>query len=133
MLGIIGVDAIVEEQNEMEKRWQWRCGGRSLLRSEVVHVVYHGDEEIEEELAAILHFSLHCAAALERVSGSNDEREVVCTEFGVGVGSVGVGVTGRCQDSGALDTGLEALFLERQLLQLLESVFVGLAVDDGVL
>ena len=80
-------------------------------------MVYHSNEQIEEELAAILHLILHCAAALEGMSSSNDERKVVCAELRVGVGSVGIGVTSGCQDGGTLDTGLETLLLERKLLQ----------------
>lgn len=66
-------------------------------------MVNHGNEQVEEELATVLHLVLHSAAALEGVSGSDDEREVVCTELRIVVRSVGVGITGRCQNSRALD------------------------------
>jgi len=49
--------------------------------SEVVHVVAHGDEEVEEELAALLHLDLHGATSLEGVPASNDESKVVSTKF----------------------------------------------------
>lgn len=95
-------------------------------------MIDHGNEQVEEELAAVLHLVLHCAAALKCVSGADDEREVVCTKLGVVVRSVGICVTGGGQDSRALDARLEALLLERKLLQFLESVLVGLTVDDSV-
>ena len=95
-------------------------------------MIDHGDEQVEEELAAVLHLVLHCAAALEGVSGADDEREVVCAKLRVVVRSVGVCVTGGGQDGRALYARLEALLLERKLLQFLESVLVGLTVNDGV-
>lgn len=96
-------------------------------------MVDHGDEEIEEELATVLHLVLHRAAALEGVSCSNDESEVVCAQLRVVVRSVGVGKAGRCEDGRTLNTRLKTLLLERELLQLLEAIAISLAVDDGVL
>ena len=56
-------------------------------------MITQSDEEIEEELASsIVHFKLHGPAALECASAADYEREVVSAEFGIGVGSVGVGV-----------------------------------------
>jgi len=40
-------------------------------------VTAHGDEEVEEEFAALLHLVLHCGAFLEVVSVSDDDCEVV--------------------------------------------------------
>ena len=118
-------------------RWRWRieaspplAGG---LGAEVVHVVDHGDEEVEEELAAGFHLVLHRAAALEGVARADDEGEVVRPELGVAVGRVGVRIACRGQDGRALDAGLETLLAEGELLQLLEPVPLSLAVDDGVL
>lgn len=62
---------------------------RTLLR-QIIHVVYHRDEEVEEQLPTVLHFVLHRAAALEGVSSSDDEREIVCSQFRVVVGCIGV-------------------------------------------
>lgn len=62
---------------------------RRLLR-EVVHVIDHGDEQVEEEFATVLHLVLHRPAALEGVASPDDESEVVSTQFRVTVGSVGV-------------------------------------------
>ena len=95
-------------------------------------MIDHGDEQVEEEFAAILHLVLHCATALEGVSGSDDEREVVCTELRVVVRSVGVCVTGRRQDSRALNARLKALLLQSKLLQFLQSILVGLTIDDSL-
>lgn len=119
-------------------RWRFATGREegSLaggFAAKVVHVVDHGDEEVEEELAAGFHLVLHRAAALEGVAGADDEREVVRAELGVAVRGIGVRIASRGQDGRALDAGLETLLAERQLLQLLEAVPLGLAVDDGVL
>jgi hypothetical protein len=96
-------------------------------------VVDHGNEKVKEEFTAIFHFALHGAAALERLAGADDESKVVRTELRVVVGRVCVGVTGRGQDGGALDARLQSLLPESQLLQLVQTVLLGLAVDDGVL
>lgn len=95
-------------------------------------MVDHGNEQVEEEFAPVLHLVLHRAAALEGVPSSDDEREVVCTELRVVVRSIGVCVTGRRQDGRALDARLETLLLQSKLLQFLQSVLVGLTVDDSV-
>ena len=76
------------------------------FRSKVVHVIDHGDEQVEEELAAVLHFVLHRAAALECVASTNDQRQVVRAELRVVVRCVGVREASRRQDSGALDARL---------------------------
>lgn len=103
-----------------------------LLR-QVIHVVHHGDEQIKKQSAAVLHLVLHRAAALEGVSCSNNEREIVCSKFRVIVGCIGISKASRCQDCGALNAGLETLLLQSEFLQLLKSIFLCLAVNDSVL
>ena len=54
--------------------------GNSLVTRtlrQVVHVIGHGDEEVEEELAALLHFLLHRSTPLEGVARADDECEIV--------------------------------------------------------
>jgi hypothetical protein len=94
-------------------------------QTQVIHVIYHGNKQVEEQLTAVLHLVLHCAAALEGVARTDDERKVVRTKLGVVVRCVGVGR--------ALDARLQSLFAKSQLLQLLQSVLLGLAVDHCVL
>ena len=96
-------------------------------------MVDHGDKEVEEEFAAVFHFALHGAAALEGLAGADDEGKVVGAELRVVVGRVCVGVTGGGEDGGALDARLQSLLPERQLLELVQTVLLGLAVDDRVL
>ena len=102
-------------------------------QTKVIHVVYHGDEQVEKQLAAVFHLVLHRAAALEGVAGTDDECEVVCTKLGVVVRCVGVGVASGSQDGRALDARLQTLFAKSQLLQLVQSVLLSLAIDDGIL
>jgi len=53
------------------------------------------NKQIKEQLTATrMHLHLHGAAPLEGVAASNDESEVVCSEFGVVVWCVCVGVAG---------------------------------------
>jgi hypothetical protein len=96
-------------------------------------VVDHGDKEIEEELATVLHLALHGTATLECVARSDDECEVVCTKLRIVVGCVGVCKASRREDRRALDARLKALLSQGELLQFLEAVMVGLTVYDGVL
>lgn len=76
---------------------QERYGCRTDLRNrrDIVDVIAQGYKEIEEQLTTTsLHLELHGAGAFEGAAAADDEGEVVGTELGVGVGSVGVGVAG---------------------------------------
>lgn len=114
-----------------EKQWQprkvGRCGefegfcesgqqlcftsdrGKNGLRGtrNVVDVVAKSNKEIKEKLcAAVVHLQLHGAAALEGAAAADDEGEIVCAQLGVGVGCVGVCVSGRCKNGASLDARL---------------------------
>lgn len=102
-------------------------------QAKVIHVIYHGNEQVEEQLTAVFHLVLHRTAALESVARTDDERKVVRTELRVVVRCVGVGVTGRSQDGRALDARLQSLLAKSQLLQLLQPILLSLAVDHCVL
>jgi hypothetical protein len=102
-----------------------------LLR-QVIHVVDHGDEEVEEELATIFHFVLHRSAALESVSCPDNEREIVCTKLRVVVRGVRVRKPGGAEDGRALNSRLKALLLQCKFLQFFKSIAIGLAVYDGI-
>lgn len=70
-------------------------------------MVAEGDEQVEEKLTTTVeHLKLHRAATLECGPTANDESEVMSTQLGVGIGCVGVGITGGGQDGAALDSGL---------------------------
>ena len=58
------------------------------------HVIAHCNKEIKKQLSALFHLHLHCTTALECGSASDDESKLVCSKFGVGVGGVGIGITG---------------------------------------
>ena len=76
-------------------------------RGDVIDVVAQCHEEIKEELgSAIEHFKLHGAAALESAAGADDESQVVSSELGVIIRSVGIGISGRGQNSAALNPRL---------------------------
>lgn len=111
-----------------------RLGSPSVAQlDDVVEVVAHGHEQVEEELAAAaLHLGLHGAAALERLAAADDEGEVVSAEPRVRVGRVVVGVLRRPQDGRDVDPALQALLAQRQALELLESELVGRAVHHRV-
>ncbi len=80
--------------------------GREDLRScrDVIHMVAQSDKQIEEKLrATVEHLQLHRAAALEGAAAADDQREVVRPQLRVGVGRVGVCISGRRQDCAGLD------------------------------
>jgi len=109
--------------------------GRTVIGdiNDVVQVVAHGNEQIEEQLAAAcLHLSLHGAAALERLAATYDECKIMSTETTVRIRRVGIGVLGRPQDSTDVDAGMQPLLAQSQTLKLLEAVPVRGTVDDSV-
>lgn len=48
-----------------------------MVRRTTYHVATHGDKEIEEDLATLLHLCLHGRALFEVVAVANDDREIV--------------------------------------------------------
>ena len=74
--------------------WRRRTHLARGLLSEVIHVIDHRDEQVEEQLAAILHLVLHRPTAFESVSAADDQSEIVGSQLGVGGRRVGVGVAG---------------------------------------
>lgn len=69
-------------------------------------MIAQGYKEVKKELgAAIKHLELHRAAPFERAAAADDEGEIVGSQLGVRVRSVGIRVSRRCEDSTALDTG----------------------------
>ena len=100
---------------------------------DVVEVVAHGDEQVEEQLAAAgFHLSLHGAAALECLAAADDQGEVMGAQAAVRVWGVGVGVLGGAQDGCDVDAGLQPLLAKGEALELIEAVAVRGAVDDGI-
>lgn len=68
-------------------------------------MVAKGDKEVKEQLAAsVEHLQLHRAAALERASAADDQRQVVCAKLRVGVGCIGVSISGRGKNGAGLDS-----------------------------
>lgn len=109
--------------------------GRTVISDvdDVVQVVAHGNEQVEEQLAAAgLHLSLHGAATLKRLAAADDQSKVVSTEATVRIRRVGISVLGRPQDGADVDAGMQPLLAQSQTLQLLEAVPIGGTVDDCV-
>ena len=70
-------------------------------------VIYHSDEQVEEERrAAMLHFHLHRATTFERVATADDEGEVVSAKLGVTIRRVCVRISSGRKDRAALDARL---------------------------
>jgi hypothetical protein len=106
---------------------------RRLLSSNIIHMVHHSNKQIEEQFPTILYLILHRTATLKRVSRADDKCKIVRSQFRVTVRRIRISKARRRQNSRALDPRLQALFPECQLLQLLQSVLLSLAVDHCVL
>lgn len=101
--------------------------------AQVIHVVAHRHEEIEPQPAALLHLDLHGTAALERAAGSDDQRQIVGSHLRIRLRRMSISEPCRCQDRADLDAGPQALFPQRQSLEVRQLEAVGQAVDGGVL
>ena len=100
----------------------------------VIHVIAHGDKQVEKQLAApSLHLHLHGPAALEGLAGANDERKVVCAQLGVVIGCVGVGKPCATENDIDLNARLQALLAQSQTLQFIQTKFLRGAIDGSVL
>jgi hypothetical protein len=80
--------------------------------------VHHMDnlQQIEEELATLLHLLLHGSASLECVSRADDECKVVGPQFRVVLGRVGISVASTGEDGRALNARLETLLAKSETL-----------------
>lgn len=92
------------------------------LRPCPYHMITHGDEEVEEQFAAMLHLALHRAAPLEGVAAADDESEVVCSKFRVRIRGVAVRPACRGQDGRNVDAGLQTLLPESETLEFIEAI-----------
>jgi len=95
-------------------------------------VIDHGNEEVKEKFATSLHFHLHGAAALESLSASNDESEIMSSQFRVGVRRILIRKACRGKNGAALHAGLQALLAKGKRLKLRQAVAVGNTVNDRV-
>lgn len=110
--------------------------------NDVVKVVTHGNEQVEEKFpttlsihvaaAALFHFGLHRAAALEGLAAADDECQIMGAQATVGVGRVSVAILRATKDDADVDTSLQPLLPQRQSLEFLQSVALCGAVDYRV-
>ena len=107
-----------------------RRSGRSLLCSgNIVDVVAKCNEEVEKQLApSSSHLNLHRTTSFEGIPASYDESEIVRSQLAVCVWCVGVCVSGRRDDSRALNARLQTLLAKGDLLELREAILLGSTV-----
>lgn len=78
-------------------------------------MVAEGYKEIKEQLrASVEHLQLHCATSLESAAGSDDQSQIMCSQFGVGLRSVGICISCRGKDSAALNARFCFFVREKQ-------------------
>jgi len=107
--------------------WHWsgHANEGSINSGTTYDVVAHCNEEVEEQLATLLHLSLHSATAFECVAAADDEGEVVGSKPGICVRGVAIGPASGGQDDRDLDPRLKSLLSKSETLQLVETVAVG--------
>lgn len=97
--------------------------------NDVVEVVGHSDEQVEKELAApLFHFGLHSPTSFKGMATADDKGEVVGTQAGVRVRSMGVGILSRAQYGADINTGAKTLLSEAQSLEFFEPIPLGGAI-----
>ena len=102
----------------------------NVMQSNTHQMAHHSHKKIKEQRRPTpLHLHLHGPTTLESISTADDEREVMCSQFGITGRSVAVSETGAGKDGAALDAGLETLFFEGQALEFGEFVAVGGALS----
>lgn len=85
-------------------------------------MVTHSDEEVEEQLASLLHLLRHCAAPLKGVAATDDQSKEVSPKLRVAIRSVGVCPAGRSQDSRDCNIRLQTLLPEGEALEVIKTI-----------
>lgn len=110
-----------------------RSGGSLLCSGNIVDVVAKCDEEVEKQLApSSSHLHLHRTTSFEGIPASYDQSEIVRSQLAVCIWCVGVCVSGRRDDSRALNAGLQTLLAKGDLLELREAILLGSTVYSCV-
>ena len=83
-----------------------------LKKEDTNNMVSHCHKQIKKQIPTLLHLHLHCPTALKRRPTPDNQRQIVRTQLGLGVGRVRIGVASTEQDRVALDTRVKALFAQ---------------------
>lgn len=94
-------------------------------------MITHCHKEVKEKLSSLLHFHLHGATPFECRPAPDDQSQIMSTQSGFRIGSVGIGISSAREDCAALDAGLEALLAKCQTLKFGEAVFLGSTTVTG--
>lgn len=98
----------------------------------VIHIIAHGNEQIEKQRAPSLHLHLHGSTPREQLPGLDNHFQVMRAESIFRVRRVVVRVPGRPQNDIDGDAALQALFAERETLESLQPVLFRGTVHDCV-
>lgn len=75
-------------------------------------MITHGNEQIEKQIATLLHLHLHRPTALKRRPTTDNQRQIVRAQLGLSIRRVRVCVPRTQQDCVTLDTRMEALLAQ---------------------
>lgn len=108
--------------------------GGGLLQSiiQIIHMIAHGNKQIEKPRMTILHLYLHCPASLENISRANNHSQVMSAQLGIRIRRVVVRIPSRSQDHADRDCTLKTLLTKRKALEIFQTVLLGRAVDKRV-
>ena len=99
---------------------------------DVIYVVTHCHEQVEEQLPPFFHLHLQCPTLFEDLPASDDHRQIMGTQSRVGVRGMIVRISSRSQDHIGRNTALQPLLPQSKLLQVFQAVFLGSAVDHSI-
>lgn len=95
-------------------------------------MIAHGNKQIKKQPPPALHLHLHRPAPLKRRPAPDDQRQIMRPELRIAVRRVRIRVPRARQDRRTLDPRLQALFAQREPLQLVEAVLFCRAVEQCI-
>jgi len=108
------------------------CAASGAHVTKIIDVVTHSDEQVEEQLSPHLQFHLHGTTTLERFPATDDQSQVMSAQFAVTVRGVLIGIPSTAQNRSDLDSALQTLLAQGELLELFEAVTVSCTVNGCV-
>lgn len=87
-------------------------------------MITHRNKKIKKELPPLLHLRLHSPTPHERRPRPHNQRKVMRPQLRFRVRRIGIRIPRTRQDSTTLNARMQALFAERQTLQMGKVIFL---------
>ena len=108
--------------------------GGGLLQSiiQIIHMIAHGNKQIEKPRMTILHLDLHSPASLKDISRANNHSQVMSAQLGIRIRRVFIRIPSRSQDHADWNCTLKALLTKGKAFEVFQSVLLRRTVDNSV-